>query len=151
MDFMGHWWSSGWWGADELLEHADMEHIVKTGSRRKLQTHGYVVDDFRDAVWSDVTRLEFSLGRMRQGCGWALTEPKKSLVALLVGHLAVMLVVVFLLYCLCLFESVPDIVEDGRTIFHLLGDSRHTSLTGLVGADGGRVASVDHPEWCLVE
>jgi hypothetical protein len=88
---------------------------------------------------------------MRQGRGWALPEPKKSPDAFLVGYRAVMLVVVFLLYCLRLFESVPDIVEEGRTIFHLLGDSHHTSLTGLVGADGGRVTSVDHPEWCLVE
>jgi hypothetical protein len=33
-----------------------------------------------------------------------------------------MLVVVFLLYCFHLFESVPDITEEGRMIFHLLGE-----------------------------
>lgn len=55
----------GWRSTDELLKHANMEHIMKMGSLRKLQSHGNVIDDLRDAIWPDVTRLKLPLGRMR--------------------------------------------------------------------------------------
>ena len=48
----------------ELPEEADVEDIVETGSRRKSQADGNLIDELRDAVGTVVPRLELAGDRL---------------------------------------------------------------------------------------
>jgi hypothetical protein len=148
------WWQ-GWWRgrgrADKLLEYPDVEHIMEAGAPGKLQPDNHDVDDLRNAVWPDEARFELAGGGTCQGRRWALSETKEGPVTDLVKHRAIVLVVDTFLGLLCLLKSVADVVEEGRAVLHLLGDSIHARLVGLIRADGRRVAAVDHAKRCLVE
>jgi hypothetical protein len=76
---------------------------------------------------------------------------KKSPIADLEGHWPVVLVVDALLNRLCLFKAVADVVEEGRTLFHLLGNRCNAGLTGLIGADGRGVPAIDHTKRSVAE
>jgi hypothetical protein len=61
-------WQSWWRGrrcADELLEHANMEHIMKSGTLGQFQANGDIVDDLDDAVGSHKSGLQLPRGRPR--------------------------------------------------------------------------------------
>ena len=66
------------WGhqgrTDELLQETDVENVVQSGARQKLQAVGDVVDDGGDAVWSIVTSLELARCRSLQGHRGALAK-----------------------------------------------------------------------------
>jgi len=140
-----------WRRADELLEHTDVEHVVKASVRRKLQAHGDIVDELDDAVRADEAGLELARGRPGEGGGGTLSKTKKSPIANLVGHRPMLSVVVALLHGLRLLQAVAHVGEESLTGFHVLGDCGNTSLTGLVRADGWRVTAVHHAKWRLTE
>jgi hypothetical protein len=56
------WWR-GRWCADELLEHANMEHIMKSGTQGQFQVNSDIVDDLDDAVGSHKSGLQLPRGR----------------------------------------------------------------------------------------
>jgi hypothetical protein len=61
-------WQSWWRGrrcTDELLEHANMEHIMKSGTLGQFQANGDIVDDLDDAVGSHKSGLQLPRGRPR--------------------------------------------------------------------------------------
>ena len=137
-------------GPDEFLEDFHMEHIMKPCTWRQFQAGSDVVDQFSDVVGPDEEGLELPRGRAWKGGGRVSTKAQEHPVAELVRHQPMVPVVVALLYRLCLFQTVADVGEEGLAICHLLGYRYHTSLPGLVGTDGGRVAAVNHSERCLV-
>jgi hypothetical protein len=49
----------GRWSPDEFLEHSNMEHIMKTRTRRQFQADSDVVDQFGDAVGPTKRGLSF--------------------------------------------------------------------------------------------
>jgi hypothetical protein len=79
-----------------------------------------------------------------------LTEAQERAIADLVRHQPMEPVIVALLHRMRLLQAIADFNDESLTIFHLLGHNCNTSLTGLIGLDGGRVAAVDHPERRLV-
>jgi hypothetical protein len=58
-----------WWRgrrcADEHLEHAHMEHIMKSGTLGQFQANCDIVDDLDDAVGSHKPGLQLPRGRPR--------------------------------------------------------------------------------------
>jgi hypothetical protein len=63
----------------------------------------------------------------------------------------VVLVVDALLNRLCLFKAIANVVKEGRTLFHLLGNRCDAGLAGLIGADGQGVPAIDHTKWRVAE
>jgi hypothetical protein len=61
------------------------------------------------------------------------------------------MVVDALLNRLCLFKAIADVVEEGRTLFHLLGNRCDAGLAGLIGADGRGVPAIDHTKRRVTE
>jgi hypothetical protein len=55
-----------WWRGrrctDELLEHANMEHIMKSGTQGQFQANNDIVDDLDDAVGSHKLGLQLPRG-----------------------------------------------------------------------------------------
>ena len=76
----------------------------------------------------------------------ALTESKQRPIADLIGDLAVRPVVVALLVCLCLLQTVADVLQEFLALLHALGNSRHPGVPGLIRPDGRRITPVDHTE-----
>ena len=129
-----------------LIEQPHMEHVVDAGAGRKLQPNGDLVDKFGDAVWSKEARLQFAAHSLRKRCGPALTESKQRPIADLIGDLAVRPVVVALLVCLCLLQTVVDVFHEFLALLHALGNSRHPGVPKFIGPDGRRIMPVDHTE-----
>jgi hypothetical protein len=61
------------------------------------------------------------------------------------------LVVHTLLDRLRLFEVIANVIEECSMFLHLLSNSSHARLAGLIRADGWRVATIDHAERRLQE
>lgn len=69
----------------------------------------------------------------------------------IVGHFSVVLVVVPLVERLGLLKAIAHVLKERSSLLHALGDGRHTSVARLIGPDGGRVTTVDDPEWSVLE
>jgi hypothetical protein len=136
--------------ADELLEDADVENIMEAGAGRELQLNSNVVDDLLDAVRTNEVQLKLVGRGTGQGRRCPLPEAECP-VADLVVHRPMVLVVHTLLDRLRLFEAIANIVEECSTFLHLLSNSCHARLAGLIRADSQRVAAIDHAERCLLE
>ena len=62
-----------------------------------------------------------------------------------------MLVVMELLDSLSLLQPVPRGRQELLAFGHRLGHSSHARVPGLIGADGWRIAAIDHPKWRVVQ
>jgi hypothetical protein len=128
-----------------------MEHVVEAGSGRQFQLIGDIVDDGGDAVRPVEARLELSCRRHVKRRGGPLAQSEPDRIAHLVSDIPVMPVVVMLVHGLGLLKAEADVSEELVSFRHVLGDRRDPCLAGLIGADGGWVTAVDHPERCVAE
>jgi hypothetical protein len=64
VDGRQNWWR-GRRCTDELLEHANMEHIMKSGTPGQFQANSDIVDDLDDVVGSHKLGLQLPRGRPR--------------------------------------------------------------------------------------
>ena len=145
----GRWHS--WWDADELLEEADVKDIVEPSARGQIKAHRDSVDELGDAVRLEEARLELPFSRLGQEGGSMMTLAEQDPIANRVGDGAVKLVGVALLDRLGLFQPIADVCEELVAVRHVLGDSNHTRLARLIGANGRRVAAIQHTEWRVTE
>jgi hypothetical protein len=80
-----------------------------------------------------------------------LAQSEPDPIAHLVSDIPVMPVVVTLVDGLGLLKAEADVSEELISFRHVLGDRSDPCLAGLIGADGGWVTAVDHPEWYVTE
>jgi hypothetical protein len=144
-----------WWRlrrlAHELLQKADMEDIMETSARRKLQAVGDVVDDGADAVQPVVARVKLARGGDLKGGGCAMMEAKPHLISNLKPQLPMILVVVVLVDGLGLLETQTNVREELVSYHNRLGHRRDTRIARLVRSDRRRVMAVDHSEGRVLE
>lgn len=131
------WWRSVRRRPHELLQDADMEHVVHSSTWWQLQADGDVVNHFGDAIGPEVAGLELARRGLRQGGSRALPEAKQGPISYLVCDGAVELVVVVLLDLLCLFKAVADVLEEGIPLLHVLGHGGDPGFALLIGPNGG--------------
>ena len=77
-----------------------MEHIMKLGAWRQLETYCHLIDELGDAVRPKEAGLKLAPRRLRNGSHRPLTESEEHLVPNGIGDMAVSFVVVALLDCL---------------------------------------------------
>jgi hypothetical protein len=80
-----------------------------------------------------------------------VSESDQHPIAQLVGDRAVDPIVVAFLDRLRFLKAATHILQELLALCHRLGDRRDTSLTGLVGPDGGGFMAVDDAEWSVVQ
>jgi hypothetical protein len=71
-----------------FLEEADMEHIMKLGAWRQLETYRHLVDELGDAVRPKEAGLKLALRRLRDGSHRPLTESEEHPVPNGIGDMA---------------------------------------------------------------
>lgn len=64
-----------------LLEKTDVEHIMKLGAWRQLETDGDGVDQLDDTIRPEKAGLQLALGDLRQRSWSAMTKAKEHKVA----------------------------------------------------------------------
>jgi hypothetical protein len=123
-----------------------MEDVMETSVARQRQPHSHVIDQVCDVVGSDIAGLELpNSGARKRRCS-PLPETKKGPITDLVHDQPVRSVIVALLDGLRLPEQEADVGEKRLLCLHLLGHRIDPRLARLVGADGGWVTPIDHPE-----
>jgi hypothetical protein len=140
------WRRSVWRGAMELLQEANMEHIVQASLRWKGEADSDLVDQLGDAVGPEVARLKLAGGGLGQRRNRPLTKAEQHPIINLVRNSTMGLVVVTLLNRLSLLETSTDVGDEFLPFFHVLGNCCHPSVPRLVGPDGWWLAPVDDLE-----
>ena len=128
-----------------------MKDVVEPSARGQIKEHRDSVDELGDAVRPKEARLELPFGRLGQGGSSMMTLAEQDPIASRVRDEAMNLVVVALLDRLGLFQQIADVCEELIAVRHVFGDSNHTRLARLIGANGRRVATIHHTEWRVAE